>query len=127
MTAKAALLAGQRAAERLMTDSCTVSRVVTVVDPVEYTTSEQEVEVWAGRCKVTTYEPDAIDLVSAGRPVTTQEYRLHVPNGAGPFRVGDLAVVAGYPHVFRIDGLLLKTFQTAQRLKVTVQSNQEAT
>ena len=108
-----------------MTDHCTVRRVETVVDPVDYTTTEQEVVVWSGACKVATYEPDAIDLVSGGRPVTTQEYRLHVPVGAGPFQIGYLAYVDGYPHVFRVDGLLQKTFQTAQRLKVTVQSNKE--
>ena len=122
-TAMGALRNGQRAAESLMVDSCVVTRLVTVTDPDDFSTSTQRESVYEGRCKVQTYEPDAIDRVSAGRPVVTQEYRLHVPVGAGPFEIGDLAEVEGYPQPFRIDGLLKKTFQTAQRLKVTAHAN----
>ena len=114
---------GEAAAESLMVDSCVITRMVTVTDPEDFSTSTKPSVVYEGRCKVQTYEPDAIDRVSAGRPVVTQEYRLHVPVGAGPFEIGDVAEVEGYPQPFRIDGLLKKTFQTAQRLKVTAQAN----
>ena len=123
MTAKGALRNGQRAAESLMVESCIITRKVTVTDPIDHTTTTTSAEVYSGKCKVQTYEPDAIDRVSAGRPVVTQEYRLHVPVGAGPFEIGDVAEVEGYPQPFRIDGLIKKTFQTAQRLKVTAQAN----
>ena len=107
-----------------MRDTCVVSRVERV-QQADYTYVSTEVPVYAGACKVQTYEPDAVDVTSGGRPVTVQEYRLHVPNGAGPFKIGDVAVVAGFPWTFRVDGLILKTFQTAQRLKVSVQANRE--
>ena len=116
------LARGERAAEALMIDQCVVSRVERV-QQADYTYVSTEVPVYAGACKVQTYEPDAVDVTSGGRPVTVQEYRLHVPNGVGPFKIGDVAVVAGFPWPFRVDGLILKTFQTAQRLKVSVQAN----
>lgn len=114
----ATLRRGQRLAESLMVDTVTVTRRESVTAP-DYTTVEGDVVVYSGRCKVQTYEPDAVVVNSGGRPVTTQEYRLHVPLDAGPFRVGDVAMVEGYQYPFRVDGLLDKTMITAQRLKVT--------
>lgn len=121
--ARVAVLRGQKAAEDLMVESVSVVRPTRARDPVTYEESVVEVPVWSGPCKVQTYEPDAIDMVSAGRPVSSQEDRLHVPVDAGPFEIGDLAYVAGYSRPYRIDGLIGKTFQTAQRLKVTMQAN----
>ena len=123
MSARTAVLAGQKAAERNMVESVRVVRPTTTQDPVTHVGSVEEVPVWSGPCKVQTYEPDAIDMVSAGRPVSSQEDRLHVPVDAGPFEIGDLAYVDGYSRPYRIDGLIGKTFQTAQRLKVTMQAN----
>ena len=123
MSARTAVLAGQKAAERNMVESVRVVRPTTTQDPVTHVGSVEEVPVWSGPCKVQTYEPDAIDMVSAGRPVSSQEDRLHVPVDAGPFEIGDLAYVAGYSRPYRIDGLIRKSFQTAQRLKVTMQAN----
>lgn len=118
------LARGQANALELMVDRARVVRVQRVTNP-DYTITDTEVEVWEGPCRVQTYEPDAIERDSAGRPVVTQEYRLHVPTDAGPFQIGDVAHVEGYPAPFLIDGLIMKTFQTAQRLKCTVQSNKE--
>ena len=118
---------GQKAAEALMVDHVDVSRVQRVRDPETYVESVVEVAVWSGPCKVQTYEPDAIDRVSAGRPVVSQEDRLHVPVTAGPFEIGDIARVTGLERPCRIDGLLGKTFQTAQRLKVNMIANSEVT
>lgn len=116
---------GQAAAQALMVDHVDVVRVRRVRDPETYVESVSEVPVWSGPCKVQTYEPDAIDRVSAGRPVSSQEDRLHVPVTAGPFQIGDIARVAGLERPYRIDGLIGKTFQTAQRLKVTMIANSE--
>jgi hypothetical protein len=110
---------GQEAAESLMTPGLKVTRISRVTKP-DYTTTEEETLVYEGIYKLQTYEPDAIVYSSGGRPVTTQEYRLHVPVGAGPFKIGDVARLEGHVEPFRIDGLIEKTFQTAQRLKVTV-------
>lgn len=119
MSARSAVLAGQRAAEREMCDEVVISRIEQVRQP-DYTTVEVETSVYVGKCKLQTYEPDAIVYSSGGRPVTTQEYRLHVPVGVGPFKIGDVARIEGHVEPFRIDGLIEKSFQTAQRLKVTV-------
>ena len=118
---------GQATAESLMVDHVDVSRVQRVRDPETYVEAVEEVPVWSGPCKVQTYEPDAIERVSAGRPVSSQEDRLHVPVSAGPFEIGDIARVDGLERPYRIDGLIGKTFQTAQRLKVTMIANSEVT
>lgn len=118
---------GEAAAESLMVDQCRVVRPTKGERRPDHTYETVEVPIWSGPCKVQTYEPDSIERVSAGRPVVTQEDRLHVPNGAGPFEIGDVAYVDGFERPYRIDGLIRKTFQTAQRLKVTMISNSEVT
>lgn len=121
--ARQATRTGRRLALSMMVESVSVVRPTRTRDPITFVESVVEAPVWSGPCKVTTYEPDAIDRVSAGRPVSSQEDRLHVPVDAGPFEIGDLAYVKGYGRVYRIDGLIEKTFETAQRLKVTMQAN----
>lgn len=125
MSAPSAILAGQRMAESLMVDHVTVTRVERVLNPDTGVKDDVEVAVWSGPCKVQTYEPDAISVSSGGRPVSLQEDRLHLPVSAGPFQIGDIARVDGYERPYRIDGLIRKTFQTAQRLKVTMIANSE--
>ena len=122
---------GERLARATMVPGLTVTRIVKQARP-DYTVGDQEIIVYGGPdCpyggahKLQTYEPDALMVSSGGRPVVTQEYRLHVPVGAGPFQIGDLAHVPGYAQPFLVDGLLDKTYMTAQRLKVTVQPNRE--
>lgn len=129
--ARFATIRGQRLSEATMVPGLRVVRQVKETRP-DYTTSERQVTVYGGPdCpkqglhKLQTYEPDAILLASGGRPVVTQEYRLHVPVDAGPFQIGDVAHVPGHERPFLVDGLLDKTYATAQRLKVTVQSNAE--
>lgn len=119
-------MAGQEMAEAQMIDTCVITRKVTVTDPLDHTTTTVDMPIYEGKCKVQTYEPDAIATTSGGRPVSLQEDRLHLPVAAGPFEIGDMAVVEGYPQPYRIDGLIRKTFMTAQRLKVTAQANRKA-
>lgn len=122
--ARRAVDRGAELAESLMVDSCRIVRVERVQNP-DYSTQVREVPVWSGPCKVQTYEPDSIERQSGGRSVVTQEDRLHVPNSAGPFEIGDVVYVEGFSRPYRIDGLIQKTFQTAQRLKVSMISNRE--
>ena len=116
---------GQTAAAELMADSCIVKRVVTVVDPVDYTTTETETEVYAGKYRLTTYEPYETVVTSAGRMVVQQRYQAHFPVGVGPFAIGDLIYPADSDRVLRVAGLLEKTYQTAQRLLVDEETNRE--
>ena len=120
---------GQKRAEALMEDVCIIKRVSRTSNE-DYTIETEETLIyggpdchWNGRCKVQTYEPDVIDRTSAGRPVSSQEDRLHLPVGAGPFEIGDLAYIEGYARPYRIDGVIKKTYQTAQRMKVSMQAN----
>lgn len=125
MSASAAIRAGQQAAERLMTDTCTVRRVESVVNPEDYTTTETETEVYTGKYRLTTYEPYETVVASAGRMVVQQRYQAHFPVGVGPFAIGDLIYPADSDRVLRVAGLLEKTYQTAQRLLVDEETNRE--
>lgn len=113
---------GRRAARRLMVDHVVVTRVFSSKDEAGYDIEAEE-HVWSGPCKVQTYEPDSVLYISAGRPVATQEHRLHVPVEAGPFQIGDIADVVGFPRRFRIDGLFEKSLATSQRLKIQAIAN----
>lgn len=118
MSASAAVLAGQRAAECLMVDACTVVRVEKVRDPETYVSREVETLVYAGKFRVTTYEPYETVIISAGRRQVEQRYQAHFPVGAANFEIGDLIRPTGTGRVLRVAGLLTKTFQTAIRLLV---------
>lgn len=116
----------QARAEALMVDACTISRIAFPGDvgddgrPIV-----DEALKYAGACKVATYEPHEQIRESAGTTQVIQRYSVHVPTDAGPFEVGDVVRItasAGLPstlgRTFRIEGLLEKTWQTAQRLLV---------
>lgn len=117
MTAESAMRAGRQAAERLMVNQCTITRIVRGVDGDGLDTVTEE-QVYAGRCKVQSVAAQESDLVSAGAPLVVDRLRVDVPVGAGPFAVGDLVQVEGRSRRLRVVGLLEKTFQTAQRLPV---------
>lgn len=111
-------------AESLMVDSCTIRRVTSTGDvdddgnPVVTGPT-----VYAGRCKVQTYEPYEQNREVGSSSSVTQRYSIHVPVTAGPFEVGDVVTItasAEFPttlnRTFRVEGLHEKTWQTAQRL-----------
>lgn len=108
-----------------MVDHVDIVRIKRTLDPESFVPAFDEEPVWSGPCKVQTYEPDAVEVDVAGKFIARQEDRLHVPVTAGPFEVGDVARVRGYDRPYRIDGLLHKTYQTSQRLKVTMIINSE--
>lgn len=101
-----------------MADTCRIDRVVGETTDADgrVIPTHADPPPYVGRCKIQTYEPyEQAPEVGASTPVI-QRYSLHVPIGAGPFEVGDVATVGG--RVFRVGGLHGKTFQTAQRLLV---------
>lgn len=118
MSAPAAIRAGQQAAERLMISTCTVVRIESVRDPDTYVTTQVETPVYAGKYRLTTYEPYETVIVSAGRTKVEQRYQAHFPVGSAVFRIGDLIRPSGSDRTLRVAGLLEKTFQTAIRLLV---------
>lgn len=113
------------AAESLMVDSCTVFRPGGggwVKDPeTGYEVPDEGSEVYAGPCKVQTYEAFESKRDVGAATVVLQRYTIHVPVGTGPFEIGDVVTVAARVHParsFRVAGLHEKSLQTAQRLLV---------
>lgn len=122
MSARTAVIAGRKAAEALMIDRATVTRptVTTGPDGLDHVT---EMPVWAGPCKVQTYEAHETAANAAGALVTLQRYSIHLPHHVDAVRVGDLIRVAGYLSVFRVTGLFDKTHVTSRRFQVDVETN----
>ena len=119
MTAPTALRSGRAAAERLMTDTCTLERPGALVDDV---TGEAELEpVFAGRCKVQTYEGYEQNPTAGGSVLTVQRYRVDLPASVQP-RPGDLVTVTASltdPHLvgkrYRVTAPFNKSYATASR------------
>lgn len=95
-TVTGALLAGRRAAERLMTSTAVVDRVTGRVldqNTAEYTDTYSP--VYSGRCRVQT--PDALPHTpeAGGREWTLNRFELHVPASTQPgtFKPGDRVTV----------------------------------
>lgn len=109
----ATIKAGQRAAERLMRDSCLITRLTKVVvgGREEFLPST----VYSGKCKLQTYEPYEQTPETVSHTATVQRYSLHVPVGV-EVKIGDLATVG--TRRFRVTGLHNKSFRTATRLLV---------
>lgn len=110
-----------------MVDTCTVTRLPAdewVVDPVTGREVPAEpVEVYAGRCKVQSWEPHETAPDVGGATAVLQRFHVHVPVTAGPFEVGDVITITAagnQPHLvgneYRVAGRHEKTWQTAQRL-----------
>lgn len=112
-----------------MVDQCTITRVAGEPGPVDPETGLREpaptTEVYAGRCKVQTYEPAESTPESGGHLWTVQRYAVHLPIGAGPVRVDDeieVTASAATPDLvgrtYRVAGTHNKSLATAQRLLV---------
>lgn len=122
MSARTAVLAGRKAAEALMTDHATITRPTVTTGPDGLDTMT-EAPVWAGPCKVQTYEAHETAANAAGALVTIQRYSIHLPHHVDAVRVGDLIRVTGYLSVFRVTGLFDKTHVTSRRFQVDVETN----
>jgi hypothetical protein len=108
----------RRQAESRMRTPCMVVRDGELTtDPETGAALVKRDVVWMGNCRVQQREVLAQVDEAVAATVTTQRIQLHVPVDAGPFRVGDLALVGS--RVFRVEGLHVKDEQTAQRLPVS--------
>jgi hypothetical protein len=124
MTAESTLRAGRRAAEVQMLDTCTISRPTGRVTNPDGTVSTTYPQVYAGRCKVQTYEAYESTPEAGERAWTVQRYSIHVPVG-DPVRVDDVVTINTsvldadlVGREYRVVALLHKSFATAQRLGV---------
>lgn len=75
------------------------------------------VVVFSGLCEVQTRETQVRTQESGSAAIVEQLYLVKVPVASGPYQDKDI-VTLGSGRVFRIEGLHLKTWQTAQRLPV---------
>ena len=105
-----------------MTDHATITRPTVTTGPDGLDTMT-EAPVWAGPCKVQTYEAHETAANAAGALVTIQRYSIHLPHHVDAVRVGDLIRVTGYLSAFRVTGLFDKTHVTSRRFQVDVETN----
>lgn len=122
--AKGAIRRGQLAAETLMTDACTVSRLSPGTDEDGYDTTVETL-VYSGRCKVRSYDPQTNEQVSVGSPTHTQRYIVHFPVGT-EVQDGDVVRVAARVRPLFLRGSSDLTWQTAVRMQAEEVSNSNA-
>lgn len=119
MTSASALRSGRAAAERLMKDACAIERPGEITDDV---TGEAELtEVYAGRCKVQTYEGYEQTPTAGGATITVQRYRVDLPVSV-LVRPGDLVTITAASadsHLvgkrYRVTAPFNKSYATASR------------
>lgn len=118
LDATAALVALQAEAESMMVTPCVIRRGGTVTADPE---SGADVVVggtlvYDGGCKLQSREGELRNAEVADSTTTSQRWEVHVPVSSGPYRVADVVSVLG--RQFRVEGLHVKSWQTAQRLPV---------
>ena len=128
MSAQSAILQGRAAAESIMVDSCTITRTTGPPGPMDpetgLPTPAPTTQVYAGKCRVQTYEPQESTPDSGGHTYSVQRYAIHVPVGTNAAVDDDIEITAAAmdPDLvgrhYVVTALLHKTFATAHRLAV---------
>lgn len=128
MSATSITLAGRRAAERLMVDTCTVKRLASQVsDPETGVITPTYTTIYTGRCKVQrTSHPTNSRPLNVGEAELFAAYiELHLPTSVLGVDSDDFATIDAAPldadlvgTVFHLRELAHKTFQTARRFGV---------
>lgn len=114
---RAALPEMQRQAESMMITPCTISRdgePVLDEDTGNYTPSHTV--IFSGLCKIQTKDTEVNVAVGGSAEMVLQRYEIHVPVTSGPFQDKDVVTTPG--RTFHVQGVHLKSWQTAQRLPV---------
>lgn len=110
MRVSGTLRRGRRWAEQLMTTQVVVTRPGDMKDPV--TGEAEQVEVYRGKAKLTSYEGHEHSALAGQHALTEQRMSLHFPVGSFYPQVGDNAVVADSTDVFLM-GRLFRIVQSA--------------
>lgn len=126
MSAAGITLAGRRAAERLMVETCTIGRQsgLTTDQTTGKVTPAYE-QVYSGPCKVQTFTNREIFKDGGEHQFIVQRYELEIPFSATGVRTGDVATITSSQldpdmpgRQYRVAALLNKSFATARRLSV---------
>lgn len=116
----------RKQAESVMVDTVTITRAGTPTrDPETGTETATTVTVYTGKAKLQTFEPYESKPDGVAHQHVSQRLALHIPVGAGPIAVDDIATVTAAPldpalvgNSYRIAAPMSKTAATAQRLPV---------
>ncbi len=130
MSRGAALASGRRAAERGMTDTCTVTYKTGATTQDE--TTGREVPVYGTRftskCKVQARSVSVQESEAGGRMVATSTLEVHLPISAPAVEVDDVVEVTAAAHDpqlvgrrFRVVAPVAKSHPTARRFHVEVE------
>lgn len=124
-------LAGQRAAEMRMLDTCRVERNgEPATDSDTGKVSPSRVSIYEGKCEIQAQVTRVQESTSAEHQFGMMRSEVKLPMAAGPFRMNDYVTITASAlspqmvgMVFRISGVQPKSFQTAQRFQVEVFSS----
>jgi hypothetical protein len=130
MSAPSVTRAGQAAAERLMVDTCTVTRV-TAGGAFNETTGQYAADttstVYSGKCRVQMRDGLARDITAGERAQMVGRFVVNLPITATGIQVDDTVTITATgtdsdadltSRTFRVAGLFHKTYATARRLVV---------
>lgn len=128
VTAESAVLQGRAAAEALMLDTCSIVRTTGPAGPIDpdtgLPTPAPTDQVYAGKCRVQTYEAHESTPDSGDHVFTVQRYYIHLPVAADVRRDDQITITAAVldpaliGRSYRVVGLLHKTYATANRVIV---------
>lgn len=113
MTGESAMRSGRRLAESLMRLSCRIDRVLEQeTDRKTAKVVSRKRLVYAGRCKLTSYEGYEQERDVAGFTATTQRLSIHLPVGSYLPHVGDIITITDDGGLD--DRLIGRTYRVAQ-------------
>lgn len=123
MSARSAAVRGQKRAESLMADTCTISRIT--IERVGGIDQPVSTPIYTGKCKVQLQTIAASNAQEVGGAVITQTTRrVDLPMSAPEVEVNDLVDITTsldpqlVGKTFRVTSRFGKTFATARRLEV---------
>lgn len=126
MSAVSAALRGRKMAEKLMIDTCTISRPgATVTDPETGAVTNTKTTVYTGKCKVQSKAAAIQSAEAGGAQFTVVSREVHIPANAAQVRDGDEVEITASKlntftvgKVYRVEGFTPDSFDTAFRLPV---------
>lgn len=126
MSAVSAVLRGRRMAEKMMVDTCTITRPgATVTDPETGAVTRSKTSVYTGKCRVQSKAAAIQSAEAGGAQFTVVSREVHIPANAAKILDGDEVEITAsrlnsftVGKVYRVSGFTPDTFDTAFRLPV---------